>query len=117
MIEERKQLREESARLVMGWRTVRIPWAYSGIAECWETSDDIPIMTCHAWRPDEDDAQCMRVVDRMVELGFVCSMVIESGRVGAAFGSGGVLPLPVEHADRRIGLLHAAVDAVRASRH
>ena len=112
-IEERTRLREESARLVMGWRPVRIPWAYSGVADCWENSDDIPVMTCHAWRPDEDDTQCMRVVDRMVELGFVCSLVIEPGRVGAAFGNQGVLPSPLEHPDRRIGLLRAAVDAMR----
>ena len=115
--EERTQLREETARLVMGWRTVRIPWAYNGVADCWETSKDVPVMTCHSWRPDEDDTQCMRVVDRMVELGFVCSMVIESGRTGAAFGRGGVLRPIVENNDRRIGLLHAALDAVRSRNH
>ena len=112
-MEQREELREASARLVMGWRPVQIPWAYSGVADCWETSDDIPIMTCHAWRPDEDDTQCMKVVDRMVELGYRCSLRLETNGVKVVFGDGDTQALPIEHSDRRIGLLQAAVSAVR----
>ena len=112
--EQAEQLREAAARLVMGWRTVRIPWAYSGVVACWETPEAIPIMTCHAWRPDEDDVQCMQVVDRMVARGYVCSIVIKSTGVQAAFGIEGLLASPVEHTNRRIGLLQAALAAFNA---
>ena len=112
MIEQPDRLREASARLVMGWHAVRIPWAYNGAAECWENAEDIPVMTCHAWRPDEDDAQCMKVLEQMVERGYVCSMVVESTRVRVAFGSEDSLPPPIEHPNRRIGLLQAALAAL-----
>ena len=111
----RVELREDTARLIMGWRRVRIPWAYNDSAHCWQSDDGVPLMACHAWRPDEDDGQCMRVVERMVALGYVCSLTIESGRAAAAFASGETRPVTIEEPDRRLGVLRAAVRAFEAA--
>jgi len=112
--EEADQLRLASAQEVMGWRQVSIPWAYDGMAQCWESPEAIPVMTCHAWRPDEEDAQCMRVVERMVERGFVCSMEIGPSSVEVVFKKPDVPSHPVKHRERRISLVRAALAALAA---
>ena len=112
VVEQSDQLRADAAQVVMGWRQVAIPWAYSGMAQCWESPDAIAVMTCHAWRPDEDDAQCMRVVRRMVERGYVCSMEIGPESVQVSFTKREVLSVPIQHPDWRIGLLQAALSAL-----
>ena len=79
IVEQREELREACAKVIMGWRALEIPWAYSGTVRCWHNADDVVLMTCHAWRPDEDDTQCMQVVERMVERGYLCSIQVEPG--------------------------------------
>ncbi len=109
---EREALREDVARLVMGWTTRRIPWAYSGSVIVWHGSGDIPVMTWHSWRPDENDGQCMKVLDRMVELGFDYRVSAAAGEARVAFGNDGALTHEAKSADRRIALLEAAVAAL-----
>ena len=111
--DERENLRDDVARRVMGWETARIKWAYDGDATLWRSPDRSPVMTQYSWRPDENDAQCMRVVDRMVELGFDCTMGVSRDRAFAVFErERGELPRATHH-ERRLAVLTAALEAVR----
>ena len=62
--EAREDLRDACARRIMGWETAVIPWAYDQAATVWLSAAGEPIMTRHAWRPDENDGQCLQVLDR-----------------------------------------------------
>ncbi len=102
----------ETARRVMGWTAADIPWAYDGVAPVWHTAAGDPVMTVFSWRPDHDDAQNMQVFDRMVDLGFDLTLTAEDGRTVVRVGRDDPAAPPaarVEHADRRIALLRAAL--------
>ena len=113
--EQREQLREAVADEVMGWHKAAIPWAYEGDTVCWLDAQDAAIITCHAWHPDEDDTQNMQVLDRMIELGFECSLELDGEQAFAAFGRDSVDGTPVAHPERRLVVLLAALAAVQAS--
>ena len=108
-------LRDAVARKVMGWKAERIEWAYAGTTLVWHDSDGVPMLTCYSWQPDLRDAQTMEVVDRMLELGFDFAMGAGEGLAFAAFGAGAA-STRVEHRDRRIAVLRAALGAVSAGR-
>ena len=105
----------EAARLVMGWETADIPWAYDGVASLWHTADGDPVMTEFSWRPDRDDAQNMQVLDRMIGLGFGCTLTARGGRALALFSRGPGETARCEARDRRVALLRAAVAAVKTA--
>ena len=105
----------EAARLVMGWETAAVPWAYDGVASLWHTAEGDPVMTEFSWRPDRDDAQNMQVLDRMIGLGFGCTLTAHGGRALARFSRGPDDTARCEDRDRRIALLRAAVAAVKAA--
>ena len=112
--EARETLRDAVAREVMGWRVERIEWAYSGTTPVWHDSGGLPVLTRYSWQPDRRDAQAMEVVDRMLELGFRFTMGAGAGLAFAAFESGSTTTR-IEHRDRRIAILRAALGAVSRS--
>lgn len=102
----------ETARLVMGWTTADIPWAYDGTTPVWHTAAGDPVMTVFSWRPDRDDAQNMQVLDRMVDLGFALTLTAGGGRTVVRVDREAMPVAHSEHADRRIALLRAALAGV-----
>lgn len=105
----------EAARLVMGWETADVPWAYDGVASLWHTAGGAPVMTEFSWRPDLDDAQNMQVLDRMIGLGFELVLTAHRGYTIALFSRGSEEAARCRDRDRRIALLRAAVAAMRRS--
>ena len=109
----RDALRDAVAREVMGWKVKRIEWAYSGTTLVWHDPAGHPVLTRYSWQPDRHDAQAMEVVDRMIELGFRFTMGVceESARVSFDRDS---VSSRIDHRDRRIAILRAALGAVSA---
>ena len=105
----------EAARLVMGWETADIPWAYDGVTSLWHTAGGDPVMTEFSWRPDRNDVQNMQVLDRMIGLGFELALTARGGCTAALFSRGQKEAARCEDRDRRIALLRAAVNATRRS--
>ena len=114
--DNRELLCAETARLVMGWTAADIPWAYDGATPVWHTSAGEPVMTVFSWRPDRNDAQSMQVLDRMVDLGFVLTLTASDARTVVQIGRGSMPVARVEHADRRIALLRAALAGLGSAR-
>ena len=110
--EARETLRDAVAREVMGWTALRIEWAYSGVTDVWHDPSGLPVLTRYSWQPDLRDAQAMEVVDRMLALGYRFAMGAERGLAFAAFETGPA-PTRIEHRDRRMAILRAALRAVR----
>ena len=106
----------ETARLVMGWTAADIAWAYDGVTPVWHTAAGDPVMTVFSWRPDRNDAQHMRVLDRMIDLGFELTLTVGGGRTVVQVGRGSKPVARGEHADRRIALLRAALAAIGSTR-
>ena len=107
----------ETARLVMGWTAADIPWAYDGETPVWHTAGGDPVMTVFSWRPDRNDTQNMQVLDRMVGLGFECTMMVGGERTVVEIGRGSMMPVArVEHDDRRVALLRAALAGIVSAR-
>ena len=113
---DRELLRAETARLVMGWAAADIPWAYDGSAPVWHTSAGEPVMTVFSWRPDRNDVQSMQVLDRMVDLGFEFTLTVGGARTVVQICRGAMPVARVEHADRRIALLRAALAGLGSAR-
>ena len=105
----------EIARLVMDWTATDIPWAYDGVTSVWHTAEGDPVMTVFSWRPDRNDAQTMQVLDRMLELGFGLTLTARGGRTAVQFSRGSMAPARVEHCNRRIALLRAALAGIRGA--
>ena len=103
----------EIARRVMGWTAADIPWAYDGVTSVWHTAEGDPVMTVFSWRPDRDDAQNMRVLDRMVDLGFEITLTARDERTVVRIGRGSGQPARGDHRTRRIALLRAALAATK----
>ena len=113
--EVRETLRDAVAREVMGWEALRIEWAYSGATDVWHDPNGLPVLTRYSWQPDHHDAQAMEVVDRMLALGYRFAMGAERGLAFAAFETGSA-PTRIEHRDRRMAILRAALRAVSEAR-
>lgn len=109
---QRQQLRADVAQEVMGWCRREIAWAYDGTAACWHSKAAAALVTCHAWRPDEDADQSEQVLNRMLELGFRCSLELGAGDATVTFVRNDARGSE-SHADRRVAMLLAAVAAVR----
>ncbi len=105
-----------TARLVMGWTAADIPWAYDGETPVWHTPAGDPVMTVFSWRPDRNDAQNMRVLDRMVELGFELTVTVGGGPAVVEVGRGSMPVARGEDDDRRMALLRAAMAGVERAR-
>ena len=110
----RDALRDAVAREVMGWKAERIEWAYSGTTLVWHDDAGHPVLTRYSWQPDRRDAQAMEVVDRMLELGFRFTMGAGEESTCASFERNSVC-FRIEHRDRRIAILRAALGAVSGS--
>ena len=110
--EQLNALRDAVARDVMGWTDRRVPWAYSDSTVCWHCND-VAVITRHAWRPDADDRQSSQVLDRMLALGFRCSIEVEADQTVVGFSGTDADSGPVTHADRRIALLQAALTVLK----
>ena len=113
---DRELLCAETARLVMDWTAAEIPWAYDGVTPVWHTAAGDPVMTVFSWRPDRNDAQCMQVLDRMVNLGFELSLTVGGGRTVVQVRRESIPVARGEHADRRIALLRAALAGIGSAR-
>ena len=113
--EARDALRDAVAREVMGWEVERIEWAYSGSTLVWHDSAGHPVLTRYSWQPDLRDAQAMEVVDRMLERGFRFVMEAGEGSTCVTFERDSVSSR-IDHRDRRIAILRAALDAVSGNR-
>ena len=111
---EREALCLGVARIVMGWVSAEIPWAYDGVTPLWHTADGDPLMTVVSWRPDRNDTQTMQVLDRMIELGFELELSVCGKRTVAEFTLESAPVARGEDRDRRIALMRAALDAVEA---
>ena len=111
--EARDALRDAVAREVMGWEVERIEWAYSGSTLVWHDSAGHPVLTRYSWQPDLRDAQAMEVADRMLELGFRFVMEAGEGSTCVNFERDSVSSR-IDHRDRRIAILRAALGAVSA---
>lgn len=124
---EREQLRDEVARRVMGWALSDVDWAYSDRTSLWNTGEGIPVMTRYAWRPDENDAQAMQVLDRMTALGFAYTLGMAAGTPFATFEREGETgkqgkksksgkrerdAVKAEAENRRVAILRAALAAL-----
>ncbi len=105
----------ETARLVMGWTAVDIPWAYEGVRSVWHTAVGDPIMTVYSWRPDRNDSQNMQVLDRMIELGFGLALTACGERTVVQFSHGARPAARGGHRERRIALLRAALAGTGAA--
>ena len=114
--DERELLCAETARLVMGWTAADIPWAYDGVTPVWHTAAGDPAMTVFAWRPDRNDAQNMQVLDRMVDLGFELTLTVQGELTVVVIGRGSTPVARVEHDDRRVALLRAALAGIESVR-
>lgn len=110
--EQRRGLRDEVARSVMGWRLASVPWAYSGSTNCWLNDDDAAVLTQHAWRPDEDESQNSQVLQQMLTLGFDCSAEFAADENVVSFTRDLKEGVPVCHAERRVAMLLAALAAL-----
>ena len=108
-------LRDALAREVMGWRVRRIEWAYSGATDVWHDTSGLPVLTRYSWQPDCHDAQAMEVVDRMLALGYRFAMGAERGLAFATFETD-ASSTRIEHRDRRVAILRAALHAVAEGR-
>ena len=106
----------ETARLVMGWTAADLPWAYDGETPVWHTAAGDPVMTVFSWRPDRNDAQNMQVLDRMVDLGFELTLTVSGARTVVQIGRGSMPVARVQHADRRVALLRAALAGIGSVR-
>ena len=114
--ESRERLCAEMARLVMGWTVADIPWAYDGTTSVWHTAAGDPVMTVFSWRPDRDDVQNMQVLDRMAELGFELTVTVHGERTVVQIDRGSTPVARVEHPDRRLALLRAALAGIGSAR-
>ena len=108
-------MRAETARLIMGWTAVELPWAYDGVTSVWHTSDSNPVMTVHSWQPDRNDVQNMQVLDRMTDLGFELVMTVRDESTSVQFRRGSRALARWENEDRRIAVLSAALAATKCS--
>jgi hypothetical protein len=95
----------------MGWHVATIAWAYDGETPCWLTVDDTPVMTTHAWQPDQDEGQCARALDAMLACDFVFSTTVSSAATTAMFERNGQRT-QATHEARRHAMLLAACDAL-----
>ena len=109
---DRTELRRRVAREVLGWTAKDIPWAYSGTTSVWHRDGDVLVITEHAWRPDEDDRQCMEVLDALAADGFDYVVGREDGACIAVVGRAGEHRARAEHPERRVAVLEAALAAV-----
>ena len=109
----RDALRDAVAREVMGWKAERIEWAYSGTTLVWHDDAGHPVLTHYSWQPDRRDTQAMEVADRMLELGFRFTMGADDRSACVSFERDSVC-FRIEHRDRRIAILRAALGAVSA---
>lgn len=113
--DEHELMCAEIARFVMDWTATDIPWAYDGVTSVWHTAEGDPVMTVFSWRPDRNDAQNLQVLDRMLELGFGLTLTAGSGCTAVQFSRGSMPPARVEHRNRRIALLRAALAGIRGA--
>ena len=104
-------LRDAVARTVMEWRLESVSWAYSGVAALWQDGTGVPMLTRHSWRPDCDDVQNMRVLDRMTALGYDYTFRMVGSCTFAEF-IGPERSGRAEGADRRLTVLQAALAAL-----
>ena len=111
--EAREALRDAVAREVMGWQVERIEWAYSGTTAVWHDAAGHPVLTRYSWQPDLRDAQAMEVVDRMFRLGFRLVMTAGEQSACVSFECSSA-STRIEHHDRRIAILRAALGALSA---
>lgn len=95
----------------MGWRLESVSWAYSGVATLWQDGVGVPMLTRHSWRPDCDDGQNMRVLDRMTVLGYDYTFRVVGPCTFAEF-IGQERSGRAEGEDRRLTLLQAALAAL-----
>ena len=109
--EDTEDLDAAIAVAVMGWSSRTIPWAYSDEVAVWHDAEELPVMTCHAWRPHADDGQCQAVLDRLLQLGFECSIrltdssaTVDLQRAGHTWSA--------SDPDRRTACLRASLEAV-----
>ena len=110
--DELRKLRDATASIVMGWICREIDWAYDQRVRVWH--DDVaPILTYHAWQPDDIDQQCMQVVDKMLERGYSCDLRLTLAQTSARFSRDGESRAEFAHTNKRIALLQAAVCSVR----
>lgn len=96
----------------MGWHLARIAWAYTGDAEVWHDRGGTPLIARAAWRPDEDDAQCLQVLECMLARGHAYQLSGDGALHRAAFGPAED-HREVRDPERRIALLRAALAALR----
>ena len=109
-------LRADIAREVMGWTQGSRSWAYSGSASLWYDSEGNGLLPIQSWRPDEDDRQCMQVLDRMRALGYGFSLRSDGDSIEAGFDRPSEPRVTCRHLDRRLAVLRAALTTVTETR-
>ena len=109
----RKELCEDIAVRVMCWHVEPIPWAYDGTVQLWHDGDGTPLLTVHSWQPDDDEAQCMQVVARMLDMGFRLHLEQSRDICQVRFATDAHCGPEEKHAERRLAILLAAKAALR----
>ena len=92
----------------MGWVLDERDWAYSDRAEVWLDQTGAVVMTRHAWRPHEDDAQAMQVLDRLAARGCEVTMEVAADGAKVTVRRDGSDAFSASGRDRRQALLRAA---------
>ena len=105
----------ETARFAMGWTATDVPWAYDGVTSIWHSADGDPVMTVFSWRPDRNDAQNMRVIDRMTDSGFELTLTVRDERTVVGFSRESGPVARSEDRDRRVALPRAALAAAKSA--
>jgi hypothetical protein len=111
------KLRADAAELVMGWARGVRNWAYSGQTELWYDANGNGLMPLAAWRPDEDEAQCAKVLDAMQALGYEWQVNFGGEHIEARFHLSGMPSTRQTHRHRRMAIVQAAVRARQGSDH
>lgn len=111
--EERQGLRDAVASVVLGWRVAGVKWASGSDVEVWHDPDGDPVVAYAAWRPDEDEVQCVRVVEYLLGAGCRCEIEMTQGTTRVRFTDPGGATGAATAPHRRQAVLMAAL-AVRA---
>ncbi|MEM7254795.1 MAG: hypothetical protein AAF493_25570 [Pseudomonadota bacterium] len=109
---ETEEKRVRVATDVMGWVRATTDWAYSDQADVWRDKSGHIVMTCYAWRPDEDDTHFGMLCDQLAALGFDVSLQVQASQAEVRIIKGQET-IAVSRSDtRRLALLNAAVKVV-----
>ncbi len=106
-----RKLADLVAERVMGWHSQPIAWAYNLETYCWHEGD-IALMSTASWHPDQDDRQCMMVLDKLAALGYQIQTILRSHQCDTSVSGPNGKHCRVVDTCRRRALLRAATEII-----